>query len=485
MDAKTITSSPLFKQENLINGKWFKTNDTVDVFNPSTGEKIGTIPNVGYDKTIEAINMAEAAFQKWKLTTADERSRILEKWFDLMMQHHETLSQIMTLEQGKTIHEARGEVNYGASYVRWFAHEARRAYGDTIPTPDNNKRYMTIKQPVGVVGIVTPWNFPNAMIARKIAPALAAGCTVVIKPAELTPYSAFAMAELASQAGVPDGVINMVTGNAIEIGKAITDSDFVKKFTFTGSTPVGKILYKQCADTVKKITLELGGNAPFIVCDNANIDAAVAGAILCKFRNSGQTCVCANRFIVHEKIHDTFLAKLIEATKKIKVGDGFDENNDLGPLMNTEAVKKINALLKSAVKDGAKIVLGEETQDENQCFYNPVIITDVHSGMDIFINEIFGPVISITKANSNNQALALANKTIYGLASYFYSDSPKTIRKITEGLEYGMVGVNEGRISSEVAPFGGIKQSGLGREGHSVGLEDYFELKTICTSIPE
>ncbi len=480
MDASKITSSPLFKQANLIDGKWFKAAETMDVFNPSTGEKIGTIPKVGFDKTCDAIDAAETAFQKWKLKTADERSIIIEKWYDLMIENREILAQIMTLEQGKVMSESLGEVDYGAAYVRWFAHEARRSFGDTIPTPSKDKRYMTIKQPVGVVGIITPWNFPNAMIARKIAPALAAGCTVVIKPAELTPYSAFAMAELASRAGVPDGVINMVTGDAVEIGRAITESKLVKKFTFTGSTPVGKFLYKACSETVKKITLELGGNAPFIVCDNADIDSAVAGAMLCKFRNTGQTCVCANRFIVHKDVHDEFVSKLVDEVKKLKVGDGFNARNDLGPLMNTDAVKKINKLLKSAVADGANIEFGETSQDESQCFYHPVVISGIKSDMDIFTDEIFGPVVSIAKADSNDHALSLANNSIYGLASYFYSENLRTITKISEGLEYGMVGVNEGRISSEVAPFGGIKQSGLGREGHTIGLEDYMELKTIC-----
>ncbi|GAA0415699.1 NADP-dependent succinate-semialdehyde dehydrogenase [Cocleimonas flava] len=473
----------LLKTQAYINGQWVESddNETIQITNPSTGEMIAEVASCGETETNRAIEFAEEAMQSWKQKPAKERANILRKWFELVMENQEDLAQILTVEQGKPIAEARGEIAYGANYIEWFAEEAKRVYGDTIPAPAGDKRIVCIKQPIGVVACITPWNFPNAMLARKIAPALAAGCSVVCKPANETPLSALALAVLAERAGIPAGVINILCGKTIEIGKALTQSPIIRKLTFTGSTAVGKLLIQQCASTVKKTTMELGGNAPFIVFDDADIDQAVQGAIVSKYRNAGQTCVCANRILVQEGVYDQFVAALAKAVETLSVGDGLKEGVSIGPLITKTAIDNVHSLVKDAVEKGANLVAGSdiETAPED-CFYQPAILTDVSEDMRVFREEIFGPVAPIFKFSTEDEAVAMANDTEFGLACYFYTQNLGRIWRVSEALEYGMVGVNEGIISNEMAPFGGVKESGNGREGSKYGLDDYLEIKYIC-----
>ena len=418
--------------------------------------------------------------QEWRRQSAKERAAVLRRWFDLMMESQDDLAQILTAEQGKPLAEARGEVAYGASYIEWFAEEAKRIYGDTIPAPGEDKRVVVIRQPVGVVACITPWNFPNAMLTRKIAPALAAGCTVVCKPANATPLSAFAFAELAERAGIPAGVINIVAGRTSEIGGELTSNPIVRKLTFTGSTPVGKKLMADCAGTVKRTSMELGGNAPFIVFDDADIDAAIEGALASKYRNAGQTCVCANRFLVQDGIYDEFAAKLAKATASFTLGDGAEEGVTMGPLINEAAANDVLAFVEDAVAKGASVVTGGVRSDLGSCFIEPTVLTNVSKDMRVFSEEIFGPVAPLFRFSSEEEAIAMANDTEFGLACYFYSRDVGRVWRVGEGLEYGIVGINEGIISNEMAPFGGVKESGQGREGSKYGLDDYLEIKYMC-----
>jgi succinate-semialdehyde dehydrogenase/glutarate-semialdehyde dehydrogenase len=416
----------------------------------------------------------------WRKRSAKDRAAVLRKWFNLMMENQEDLARIMTAEQGKPLAESRGEIAYGASYIEWFAEEGKRIYGDTIPQPSDDKRIVVIKQPVGVVACITPWNFPNAMLTRKIAPALAAGCTVVCKPANATPLSAFAFAEIAEQAGIPAGVINIVSGKTPEIGSELTSNPTVRKLTFTGSTPVGKMLMAACSKTVKRTSMELGGNAPFIVFDDADLDEAVKGAIICKFRNAGQTCVCANRILVQEGVYDAFTEKLMVATASLKVGNGMDDGVNIGPLINEKAANDVMSFVEDAVAKGARVVAGGQRSSLGSCFVQPTILTNVNDGMKVFREEIFGPIAPLFKFKTEEEAIAMANDTEFGLACYFYSRDIGRIWRVGEGLEYGIVGINEGIISHEMAPFGGVKESGQGREGSKYGLDDYLEIKYMC-----
>jgi succinate-semialdehyde dehydrogenase/glutarate-semialdehyde dehydrogenase len=436
---------------------------------------------MGKKETDEAILAANAAWPEWRSRTAKERAAILKKWFDLIMSNQEDLAMLMTAEQGKPLAEARGEVGYGASFIEWFAEEGKRTYGDVIPTPANDRRILVIKQPIGVVASITPWNFPIAMITRKCAPALAAGCPVVIKPAAETPLSALAIAELADQAGIPKGIINVIVGtNSSEIGLALTDSKIVRKLSFTGSTAVGKILTRNCADTMKKVSMELGGNAPFIVFDDADLDAAVAGAMISKFRNTGQTCVCTNRFLVQEGIYEEFVKRLADAVKTLNVGNGMDEGVNQGPLISLKALDKVKDHLSDAVDRGAVIVAGGKPHQNGGTMFEPTVVSNVDSSMKIASEDTFGPLAPIFKFSTEQEAIDMANDTEFGLASYFFTNDINRIWRVSEALEYGMVGVNEGVISNEVAPFGGIKESGLGREGSHYGIDDFLELKYIC-----
>ena len=473
----------LLKTHGYINGQWVGDNvkSRFDVTNAYTNEVISTLPDMGKKETDEAILAANAAWPEWRSRTAKERAAILKKWFDLIMSNQEDLAMLMTAEQGKPLAEARGEVGYGASFIEWFAEEGKRTYGDVIPTPANDRRILVIKQPIGVVASITPWNFPIAMITRKCAPALAAGCPVVIKPAAETPLSALAIAELADQAGIPKGIINVIVGtNSSEIGLALTDSKIVRKLSFTGSTAVGKILTRNCADTMKKVSMELGGNAPFIVFDDADLDAAVAGAMISKFRNTGQTCVCTNRFLVQEGIYEEFVKRLADAVKSLNVGNGMDEGVNQGPLISLEALDKVKDHLSDAVDRGAVIVAGGKPHQNGGTMFEPTVVSNVDSSMKIASEETFGPLAPIFKFSTEQEAIDMANDTEFGLASYFFTNDINRIWRVSEALEYGMVGVNEGVISNEVAPFGGIKESGLGREGSHYGIDDFLELKYIC-----
>ena len=473
----------LLKTHGYINGQWVGDNvkSRFDVTNAYTNEVISTLPDMGKKETDEAILAANAAWPEWRSRTAKERAAILKKWFDLIMSNQEDLAMLMTAEQGKPLAEARGEVGYGASFIEWFAEEGKRTYGDVIPTPANDRRILVIKQPIGVVASITPWNFPIAMITRKCAPALAAGCPVVIKPAAETPLSALAIAELADQAGIPKGIINVIVGtNSSEIGLALTDSKIVRKLSFTGSTAVGKILTRNCADTMKKVSMELGGNAPFIVFDDADLDAAVAGAMISKFRNTGQTCVCTNRFLVQEGIYEEFVKRLADAVKTLNVGNGMDEGVNQGPLISLKALDKVKDHLSDAVDRGAVIVAGGKPHQNGGTMFEPTVVSHVDSSMKIASEETFGPLAPIFKFSTEQEAIDMANDTEFGLASYFFTNDINRIWRVSEALEYGMVGVNEGVISNEVAPFGGIKESGLGREGSHYGIDDFLELKYIC-----
>jgi succinate-semialdehyde dehydrogenase / glutarate-semialdehyde dehydrogenase len=477
-----LSDPKLFRQQCYINGAWVDADsgETIDVTNPATGEKLGTIPKAGAAETRRAIEAANAAWSAWRAKTAKERSAILRKWFELMMANQDDLGTLMTAEQGKPLAEAKGEVAYAASFIEWFAEEGKRIYGDTIPQHGSDKRIVVIKEPVGVVAAITPWNFPAAMITRKAGPALAAGCPIVIKPATETPYSAFAMAELADRAGVPKGIINVITGASREIGGELTSNPIVRKLTFTGSTEVGKILLKQCADTVKKVSMELGGNAPFIVFDDADLDAAVIGAMASKYRNTGQTCVCANRIYVQDGVYDEFLSRFSQAISAMKVGDGLKGATQQGPLINMAAVEKVEEHLKDAVDKGARVVIGGHRHALGGTFFEPTLVADVTQDMKVAKEETFGPLAPVFRFKSDAEVVKWANDTEFGLAAYFYSRDIGRIWKTAEQLEYGIVGINEGIISTEVAPFGGMKESGMGREGSKYGIEDYVETKYLC-----
>ncbi len=478
-----LKNPALLRTQSYINGEWLDADDgaTVDVLNPANGEVIATIASLGADETRRAIEAANAAWPQWRSTSAKERANILRKWYNLVVDNIEDLTLLLTLEQGKPLFESRGEIAYGANYIEWFAEEAKRIYGDVIPAPSGDKRIVVIKQPVGVVASITPWNFPNAMITRKAAPALAAGCTFVGKPATETPLSALALAVLAEEAGIPAGVFNMVAGKSSRaIGGEMTSNPLVRKLTFTGSTPVGKLLMEQCAGTVKKTSMELGGNAPFIVFDDADLDAAVQGALASKYRNAGQTCVCANRLLVQEGVYDAFAEKLAEAVGEFKMGHGDDVNTTMGPLINAKAVNDVHNLVEDAVGKGAQVVTGAKPSALGACFYEPTILTNVDTSMNLFREEIFGPVAPLFKFKTEEEAIAIANDTEFGLASYFYARDMGRIWRVGEGLEYGIVGINEGIISNEMAPFGGVKESGSGREGSKYGIDDYVEIKYMC-----
>jgi len=474
-----LKDSNLLRQACYIDGAWVgaDSGETIAVTNPATDETIATVPRCGAAETERAIVAADKALKTWRETTAAERSRILRRWFDLLMAHQDDLGRLMTAEQGKPLAEAKGEIAYAAAYVEWFAEEAKRAYGEVIPSPFKDRQIVVTKEPVGVCAAITPWNFPSAMITRKVAPALAAGCTIILKPAEQTPLSALALAELAERAGVPAGVFSVVTGKASAIGGVMTASPIVRKLTFTGSTPIGQLLMQQCAGTVKKMSLELGGNAPFIVFDDADVDAAVAGALASKYRNAGQTCVCANRLIVQSGIHDAFVARLAEKAAALKVGAGDQPGVQIGPLITAKAVAKVEGLLTEAVAGGAKVVTGGTSEGQ---FFTPTVLTGATADMRIFREEIFGPVAPVVRFETEAEAIALANATPYGLAAYFFSRDVGRCWRVAEAIEAGMVGINEGLISTEVAPIGGVKESGLGREGGSEGLEEYFETKYLC-----
>jgi succinate-semialdehyde dehydrogenase / glutarate-semialdehyde dehydrogenase len=482
---KAILSQPsLLKSHSYIGGEWVaaKSGKTFAITNPANGKHIIDVADLGADETTQAVEAAEKAQKEWQNRTAKERATLLRRWNQLILDNQDDLATLMTLEQGKPFAEAKGEVAYGASFIDWFADEARRLNGDVIPTFAKDKRVLTIKQPIGVVAAITPWNFPIAMITRKAGPALAAGCAIVIKPSDETPLCALALAELAHQAGIPAGVLNVVVGkDAKAIGGVLTGHPTVRKLSFTGSTPVGKLLLSQCAQTVKRTSMELGGNAPFIVFDDADLDAAVEGAIASKYRNAGQTCVCANRILVQEGVYDAFAEKLAKRVATFKTGDGFAEGVNIGPLINPAAISKVEQLVGDAMAKGAKALIGgSKATTAGAQFFEPTILTGVTEDMDIFSNEIFGPVAPLFKFKTEDEAVAMANNTPFGLASYFYSQNIARIWRVSEALEYGMVGINEGIISSEVAPFGGVKESGSGREGSQYGIDEYVEIKYLC-----
>ena len=478
-----LHNNSLLKTAGYINGQWIgnESANRFDVKNAYSQDLLCTLPEMGAEETNNAIEAANNAWPAWRGKTAKERAAILMNWFNLIVENTEDLAKLMTLEQGKPLAEARGEVAYGSSFIQWFAEEGKRTYGDIIPTPSNDRRILAIKQPIGVVAAITPWNFPIAMITRKCAPALAAGCPVVIKPAAETPLSALALAELADQAGIPAGIINVVVGtNAREIGGALTDSPIVRKLSFTGSTAVGKILTRNCADTMKKVSMELGGNAPFIVFDDADLDKAIAGVMASKYRNTGQTCVCTNRILAQEGIYDQFVKKLSEAVKSLQVGNGLDDGTSQGPLINMAAVEKVEEHIEDAVSKGGMIVSGGKRHEKGGTLFEPTVIANATIEMKVAKEETFGPLAPVFKFSSEEEAIRMANDTEFGLASYFYTNDIGRVWRVSEALEYGMVGVNEGVISNEVAPFGGIKESGLGREGSHYGIDDFLELKYIC-----
>ncbi|MGE0095382.1 MAG: NADP-dependent succinate-semialdehyde dehydrogenase [Alphaproteobacteria bacterium] len=472
----------LLRQKCYIDGAWVDADNgqTIKVTNPVDSAAIGTVPRAGTAETRRAIEAANAAYPAWRAKTAKERATILRKWFELMIQHKEDLAKIMTAEQGKPLTESRGEIVYGASFIEWFAEEGKRVYGDVIPQPLPGRRIVVTKEPVGVVGAITPWNFPNAMITRKCGPALAAGCTVVCKPASETPYSALALAELGERAGIPKGVFNVVTGSAKDIGAELTSNPIVRKITFTGSTEIGKKLIEQCAGTVKKMSMELGGHAPFIVFDDADMDAAIEGAMQSKFRNMGQTCVCANRIYAQDGIYDEFVSRLSQAVSGLKVGNGMDDGVTQGPLINPAAIDKVEEHIQDAVSKGARLVVGGKRHQLGGSFYQPTVLADVKPGMKITKEETFGPVAPVIRFKDENEVVKMANDTEFGLASYFYTRDLGRAWRVSEALEYGIVGLNVGIISTEVAPFGGMKESGLGREGSKYGIDDFLEVKYVC-----
>ncbi|MDA1325273.1 MAG: NADP-dependent succinate-semialdehyde dehydrogenase [Proteobacteria bacterium] len=474
-----ITDMKLVREQGYINGEWVDADsgEVIEVTNKATGELLGTVPKMGAAETRRTIEAANAAMPAWRAKTAKERAVILRNWYNLMLENQEDLAILMTAEQGKPLAESRGEVLYAASFIEWFAEEGKRLYGDTIPSFAPGKRIIVTKEPIGVVAAITPWNFPAAMITRKSGPALAAGCTMVLKPASMTPFSALAQAELAERAGIPPGVFNVVTGSAGAIGGELTGNPIVRKLTFTGSTEIGKMLMEQCARTVKKVSMELGGNAPFIVFDDADIDAAVLGAMVSKFRNTGQTCVCANRLYVQEGVYDAFAEKLAKAVSAMKVGDGLKGETQQGPLIDMAAVEKVEEHIADAVSKGGKIALGGKRHALGGSFFEPTILTGVTSKMKIAREETFGPVAPLFSFKTEEEVIRMANDTEFGLASYFYSRDIGRVWRVMEALEYGIVGINEGIISTEVAPFGGVKESGIGREGSKYGIDDYVEIK--------
>jgi len=478
---QNLNDPQLLKNFSYINGSWHSSANKIAVNNPATGQLVANVSNAGIAETELAIKAAKDAFKQWAAKSANERALLLRNWFNLMMENQDDLGRILTLEQGKPLAEAKGEIAYGAAFIDWFAEEGKRVYGDTIPAPSGDKRIVVIKQPIGVVAAITPWNFPNAMIARKAAAALASGCTFVVRPATQTPLSALAMAELAERAGIPAGVFNVVVGDDARcMGKVLTEHEDVAKFTFTGSTGVGKSLISQCASTVKKVSMELGGNAPFIVFDDADIDAAVAGALVSKYRNAGQTCVCTNRILVQEGVLTEFTEKFVEAVKGLTLGNGLDEGVTIGPMITAQAVGDVKRLVDDSITQGAQLALGDSESSFGESFLAPIVLTNVTNDMPIANNEIFGPVSPIISFKGEDEAIAIANDTEFGLASYFYSRDIGRIWRVAEGLDYGMVGINEGIISNAAAPFGGMKQSGNGREGSKYGLDDYLEIKYLC-----
>ena len=469
-------------EKAYINGKWVDADSkaTISVTNPATGETLGTVPKMGVAETRRAIDDANRALPAWRAKTAKERAKVLRNWFDLIMKNQEALAQLMTAEQGKPLVESRGEIAYAASFIEWFGEEAKRVYGETIPPHGPDKRLVVIKQPIGVCAAITPWNFPAAMITRKVGPALAAGCTIVLKPASQTPFSALALCHLAEEAGVPAGVFSCVTGSANEIGGELSSNPIVKKLSFTGSTEIGKLLMAQCATTVKKTSMELGGNAPFIVFDDADLDEAVKGAIISKYRNAGQTCVCANRIMVQDTVYDAFVEKLAKAVSTLKVGNGVEDGTIIGPLIDDKALAKVEEHVNDAISKGGKLVIGGKRHSLGKSFYEPTVVSGATKDMLAFKEETFGPLAPVFKFSSEAEAIEMANDTEFGLAAYFYGQNISRIWHVAEALEYGMVGINEGLISTEVAPFGGVKESGLGREGSKHGIEDYLEIKYLC-----
>ncbi|MCE4068134.1 NADP-dependent succinate-semialdehyde dehydrogenase [Pseudomonas sp. GD04087] len=477
-----LNDAKLFRQQAYIDGSWVDADNgkTINVNNPATNEIIGTVPKMGADETRRAIEAADKALPAWRALTAKERANKLRKWFDLMIANQDDLARLMTIEQGKPLAEAKGEIAYAASFLEWFGEEAKRIYGDTIPGHQPDKRIIVIKQPIGVTAAITPWNFPSAMITRKAGPALAAGCTMVLKPASQTPYSALALAELAERAGIPKGVFSVVTGSAGEVGGELTSNPIVRKLTFTGSTEIGRQLMAECAKDIKKVSLELGGNAPFIVFDDADLDAAVEGALISKYRNNGQTCVCANRLYVQDGVYDAFVEKLKAAVAKLNIGNGLEQGVTTGPLIDSKAVAKVEEHIADAVSKGAKVLTGGKPHSLGGTFFEPTILVDVPKSALVSKDETFGPLAPVFRFKDEAEVIAMSNDTEFGLASYFYARDLARVFRVAEQLEYGMVGINTGLISNEVAPFGGIKASGLGREGSKYGIEDYLEVKYLC-----
>jgi len=469
----------LLRDQCLMDGQWISSEHRIDVTNPATGARVGSVPRLGAAETERAVLAAQAAWPAWRARTAKERAAILRRWYELIQAHADDLARIMTAEQGKPLAEARGEITYAASFIEWFAEEARRVYGDTIPAPLSSQRIVVTKEPIGVCAAITPWNFPAAMITRKAGPALAAGCTMVLKPASQTPLTALALVALAERAGVPRGVLSVVTGSAADIGRVLATHPAVRKLSFTGSTEVGRTLMKQTADSIKKVSMELGGNAPFIVFEDADLDAAVEGAMISKYRNAGQTCVCANRLYVHAKVYDAFAAKLVAAVQALKVGDGLAEGVRVGPLIDDKALAKVEEHIADALAKGARVLAGGQRHALGRSFFEPTVLADVTSDMAVAREETFGPLAPLFRFESEDEVVALANDTEFGLASYFYARDLGRVWRVAERLEYGMVGVNTGLISNEVAPFGGVKQSGLGREGSHYGMDDYLVIKYI------
>ena len=478
----TLKDPSLFRQQCYINGQWVDADsgETINVTNPATGEIIGTIPKMGASETRRAIEAANAAYPAWRARTAGERAAILRRWYELLLENQEDLAVLMTAEQGKPLAESKGEIVYAASFIEWFAEEGKRIYGDTIPPHQRDKRIVVLKEPIGVCAAVTPWNFPSAMITRKAGPALAVGCPMVVKPATQTPYSALALAELATRAGVPAGVFSVVTGASGAIGGEMTSNPIVRKLTFTGSTEIGKLLMEQCAGTVKKLALELGGNAPFIVFDDADLDAAVEGALVSKYRNTGQTCVCTNRFLVQDGVYDAFAQKLVAAVEKMKVGDGLKGETQQGPLIDMKAVEKVEEHISDATAKGARILSGGKRHELGGSFFQPTVLADVTPDMTVAKEETFGPLAPLFRFKTEAEAIRMANDTEFGLAAYFYSRDIGRVWRVAEAVEYGIVGINTGLISTTIAPFGGVKESGFGREGSKYGVDDFLEIKYLC-----
>ncbi|MFV9045518.1 NADP-dependent succinate-semialdehyde dehydrogenase [Klebsiella oxytoca] len=480
-----LNDPTLFRQQAFIDGCWrdASSGETLGVTNPANGQQLGSVPKMGAEETREAIDAAARALPAWRALTARERATILRRWFDLMMEHQDDLARLMTLEQGKPLAEAKGEIGYAASFIEWFAEEGKRIYGDTIPGHQADKRLLVIKQPIGVTAAITPWNFPSAMITRKAGPALAAGCTMVLKPASQTPFSALALAELANRAGIPEGVFNVVTGSASEVGNELTGNPLVRKLSFTGSTEIGRQLMEQCAKDIKKVSLELGGNAPFIVFDDADLDKAVEGALASKFRNAGQTCVCANHLYIQDGVYDRFAEKLQQAVSKLQIGDGLQPNVTIGPLIDEKAIAKVQEHIADALDKGARVATGGKPHELGGNFFQPTILVDVPSDAKVAKEETFGPLAPLFRFKDEADVIAQANDTEFGLAAYFYARDLGRVFRVGEALEYGIIGINTGLISTEVAPFGGVKSSGLGREGSKYGIEDYLEIKYMCIGI--